>query len=260
MVGSCALNTMPSCLLTLAGVLAMDSSTYGGPELQPCGNNISTCCLPDEKCGTNLLCSTTRAFSRQYCANKNWQGCSQLSPETTNHGLEIKACGGNIFCYHQPMDTCCTNGPLFFVNPETGWVANGSERDTTASPTYWQPSYTSELALLSSSTPQPTATSIEIMSTFTSLTLHPSPTDTMKSSSQNSSDLSPVAGAGIGVGSAIVVVSLVAFTWLLVRYRRSSHRRSCDEFGTRNVSWKHTRSNRSTPQELDEGGARQEMQ
>jgi hypothetical protein len=183
-----------------------------------------------------------------------------VSLETTNHGLEIKACGGNIFCYHQPMDTCCTHGPLFFVNPETGWVGNGSERDTTASPTYWQPSYTSELALSSSSTLQPTTTSSEIMTTFTSLTAHSSPTDTMKSSSQYSSDLSPVAGAGIGVGSAVVVVSIVAFTWLLVRYRRSIHGRSCDEFVIRNVSWKQKRTNRSTPQELDEGGARQEMQ
>lgn len=58
----------------------MDSSVYRGPELQPCGKNISTCCLPHEKCGTNLLCSNYGSFSRQYCANKNWQGCSQLSP------------------------------------------------------------------------------------------------------------------------------------------------------------------------------------
>jgi len=161
-----------------------------------------------------------------------------VSPETTAHGLEIKACGGNIFCYQQPLDSCCTNGPLFYVNPTTGWVANGSERDTFASPTYWQPSYTSGVALASSSTPHYTTTSIEITSTFTSLTKS-SPTDTLKNSSQSTSDLSPVAGAGIGVGSAVAVVSLVAFAWLLMGRRRSS---------------------RSAPQELDEGGARQEMQ
>lgn len=183
-----------------------------------------------------------------------------VTPETTAHGLEIKACGGNIFCYQQPLDTCCTNGPLFYVNPATGWVGNGSERDTTASPTYWQPPYMSEIALASSSTPQQTTTSIETTSTFTSMTTNSPPTGTLNSPSQSSSDLSPLAGTVIGVGIAMLVVSLVALTWLLMRCRRSNRGGGRHKLGIRNFYWKRTRSSRSMPQELDESSARQEMQ
>jgi len=63
------------------GIAALHSGFYGGPELISCGNGTTNCCLADQRCGTNLLCTDLNGgISRQYCDNPNWHGCSNMCP------------------------------------------------------------------------------------------------------------------------------------------------------------------------------------
>ncbi|KAF2833418.1 hypothetical protein CC86DRAFT_415172 [Ophiobolus disseminans] len=192
------------------GILAKDSKVYKGDPLTPCGRGSNTCCLPDEKCGTNLLCATRGGdLSRQYCANKEWEGCSELSPD---HGLAVRDCGGNIVCYFGLPADCCAFGPLYYVNPLTGEVKNASLRDSTAtvSPTYWE---VTSSTVISSSTTSPVSTTVVSSTT-------PASTNTTAPISNPSSKLSARAGAGIGVGAAALLGVFALLVWFCTTRRK----------------------------------------
>ncbi|KAF1852195.1 uncharacterized protein K460DRAFT_352023 [Cucurbitaria berberidis CBS 394.84] len=230
----------------------MDSLSYTGPELLPCGRNSNTCCTPKEKCGSNLLCHGPDP-SRQYCSNKNWANCSELSPESKIAGLRLWDCGGNIYCYKN--ETCCSDGPTYYINPFTGEVKDGSQRDSTASPSWWTVDSTAILAgstastsrsspetILSSNSAtisvsqagtEPTSNSATTITTRASTepaaSSNSSPATSKSSSTtvsspgnspNSSSSLSVGAGAGIGVGCAAAVVGLAVLVWLFLRERK----------------------------------------
>lgn len=204
-------------------VAALDSAVYRGPELLSCGKGTNNCCLVNEKCGTNLLCYGS-GYARQYCADPGWEGCSQLSPETVDHGLSITFCGNNIYCY-KPLDTCCldSSSTRYFIDPMTGDVKDESEANSTASPTWWKVDSASILASSVFSS-QATANPIPITSTPTSaITATSTPTSppvTSQDPSPPSHGLSTGASIGIGVGCGVVGVGAGILVWLFLRERR----------------------------------------
>ncbi|KAF5845831.1 hypothetical protein GGP41_009629 [Bipolaris sorokiniana] len=214
------------------GVLARDSAVYAGPELLSCGKGTNNCCLSGEKCGTNLLCygpvngGDRRGYSREYCSDPNWTNCSQISPDTRAHGLAITSCGKNIYC-HSPLDTCCTTGPTYFIDPMTGELKNTSEADSDASPTFWSIDSAILLATSSAMDLQPTnsipTTSSPAISAGTSTTLPSSELTPPPSTS-----LSPGASAGIGVGCGVAVIASGILAWLLIRRRKSKAQEMLD--------------------------------
>jgi hypothetical protein len=116
--------------------------------------------------------------------------------------LQSKTVEPTSFCYQQPLSTCCTNGPTFYVKPLTAEVKNGSlvNFTATASQTYWDLTYTSSVASTSSTLSAQSTTSAATASSYTSATGYPSSTSSTTSSPETSSGLSPGAIAGIGVG------------------------------------------------------------
>jgi hypothetical protein len=75
-------HTSPDC--HVSGVFAMDSKNYTGSSAPiQCGRGSNNCCMPGQKCGSSLLCiasNNPNSMSRQYCSNKDWEGCSNLLP------------------------------------------------------------------------------------------------------------------------------------------------------------------------------------
>jgi hypothetical protein len=225
-----------------SGVLARDSRYYVGPELLSCGKGTSNCCLSGQKCGTNLLCSDSTRLSRQYCADKNWDGCSTLCADVSaSAGTILGECGDNTYCCGQDCD--CKTANRYFVDPETGEVKDASQGSSSGSATWWSVDSVSLLAsgatdgfgsvlssvavtssslvsasrslsmtaMTDSSTSQATLTTAMVPSSsiFTSTTTtHPS------------KGLSAGAGAGIGIGSAAGVAGVATLTWLLFRKRK----------------------------------------
>lgn len=209
------------------GVLANESAIYTGPELLSCGQGTNNCCLANEKCGSNLLCTDNgRGYARQYCADPSWVGCSQLSPETQKAGLAITSCSNNIWCYSQPLDSCCSNGPRYFIDPATGEVKNESLADSTAEPKWWKVDSASILAATASAASS--QVSVQTTSSFPSSTPTSSPSSTPTPSSTSTAPPTPeaprgpsvAASAGIGIGCGVAAIVAGLLVWLFLRERR----------------------------------------
>ncbi|KAF1944235.1 hypothetical protein EJ02DRAFT_510374 [Clathrospora elynae] len=235
------------------------------------------------KCGTNLLYSgLDQGRSLQYCAVRDWKGFSELSPETMSWRIALKDCGGNLVCYHLPLETCCIDVPLFYVNSLTGEVRDGNAKDSdaTASPTWWS---IDTAAILASSTaidrsrsaalPTTTSlTSVEIKSSLSGATASSTPAATSTSipsdAQRSSGGLYAGTGAGIGIGSAAAVTDIAMLAWLFFRgrkRRRALQAQVAPTYQPRNV-WKagarsHVQYQQAEPrlQELDPERSRQEM-
>jgi hypothetical protein len=161
------------------------------------------------------------------------------------------------------------------VNPLTGEVRNGSDVGTTASPTYWEVTYTTSVVSTSSASSTPSITSDIATSVIASSIAISVLSSTPTNASNPSSGLSSGAGAGIGVGSAAVVVGLVALAWWLVRRRRRTAVISADlvQYNSAAIYQYHDPGKADTPivpssrhvqqqmsaQELDQGIPRHEM-
>ncbi|KAH7126657.1 hypothetical protein B0J11DRAFT_526087 [Dendryphion nanum] len=217
------------------GVLARDSKIYVGPELVSCGNNTNTCCLSDEKCGTNLLCANTAGTStRQYCADKDWKKCSQICAETfPRAGTLLTDCGRNIFCCGTGATACCRDGKGFFIDPANGDMTPASlaNNGTLAQPTYWKVDTSAVLAAataasLSSSTFSSSATTTRSATTASSTGPTSTSTSTTTSTPSGGGGLSAGAGAGIGIGCAALVGGIIALAWFLIRKRRKQKTQS----------------------------------
>jgi hypothetical protein len=200
-----------------------------------------------------------------------------VSLETLQAGLAIQDCGGNIVCYQQPLNTCCQDGPTFYVNPLTGEVKNGSLVDSTAtvSPTYWDLTYTSSVASTSSTASAQGTAPAATTSSPTSATAASFPNSSATSSPKPSTRLSPGAGAGIGIGGAALVVGLGLLVWLLLRRHRRSKSTQPGHLSNDNApayeyhdpgkvgihnSYGDHHPQQVWPQELDQGRPRHEMQ
>jgi hypothetical protein len=137
--------------------------------------------------------------------------------EVVEYGVTLTECGGNIVCYNN--SSCCTNGgPTYYVDPRTGEVKDGTNKDgiNTSPPTYWDFGSTSTSLAAASST---------LVSQSTSAFTASSPTgDTTlgPDTAQKSSSLSAGAGAGIGIGCAAAVAGLAVLGWVLLRRRRKN--------------------------------------
>jgi hypothetical protein len=88
-----------------------------------------------------LHCASTRYMymsclsSSPVCFFERHLMCTgaNVCPENVDGGVALTDCGGNVFCWHEPLDTCCTDGSdTFYVKPRTGEVKNPSAKDTDA--------------------------------------------------------------------------------------------------------------------------------
>ncbi|KAH8701414.1 hypothetical protein GQ44DRAFT_53918 [Phaeosphaeriaceae sp. PMI808] len=229
------------------GILARNSKYYTGPELVSCGNGTNNCCLAGEKCGTNLLCSRGTANARQYCADKNWVGCSTMCPGNDAAGVSLKECPGNsnVYC----CGTCDCTKNLFYVHPFTGEVSSVAEAPSKAAtdkPTWWAVDSTAILAGSTSIARASSSIASAAVSSAASLTVSgsalstgssgmtmsfsaPTTTSPPAGATSNTGDnnapapsrgLSAGASAGIGVGCTLGAVALGVLGWLFVRERR----------------------------------------
>ncbi|OAK99649.1 hypothetical protein IQ06DRAFT_149760 [Phaeosphaeriaceae sp. SRC1lsM3a] len=203
------------------GVAARESRYYNGAELVSCGKGSNTCCLPGQKCGSNLLCSAGPKLTREYCDNKEWQGCSKLGSEVLPYGITLNECGTNLVCYNNTA--CCTNGdPIYYIDPTTGDVQDAKQANVnTAPPTWWDPTSTNSASPVASPYASNNAVSSFItQSTFSRASSSPtsSSTSDMRTAA-SSSGLSTGARAGIGIGCAATAIGLGVMAWFLLRRR-----------------------------------------
>lgn len=216
-------------------VLASESNIYKGPDLVSCGNNTNTCCLFDEKCGSNLLCANAAGTStRQYCADKDWDKCSQMCTDVfPRSGTLLTDCGNNIFCCGTGNTKCCDEKKGFYVNPLNGKLTPAASADggSFASPTYWKVDTSAVLA--SSASASRASQSTSTFASTTSLSSSGSATTTGSIATttatglpvntpdpQPSRGLSAGAGAGIGVGCVAALAGIGALIWFFLRKRK----------------------------------------
>ncbi|KAH7389735.1 hypothetical protein DE146DRAFT_175977 [Phaeosphaeria sp. MPI-PUGE-AT-0046c] len=196
------------------GVAARDSRYYSGAELISCGRNSDTCCLPGQKCGSNLLCSDGPKLTREYCDNKKWQGCSELGAEVLPYGITLNECGTNLVCYNNTA--CCTNGdPIYYIDPTTGSVRDAKQASiNTAAPTWWNPTSTSSPSATATASTRTQSTLSQASISLTGL----SPLNTSISASRPG--MTTGARAGIGIGCAVAAIGLAVLVWYLLRRRK----------------------------------------
>ncbi|KAF1922104.1 hypothetical protein BDU57DRAFT_511284 [Ampelomyces quisqualis] len=212
------------------GVAATESRYYTGPELVACGRGSNTCCTPGQKCGSNLLCSQGPKLTREYCANKDWQGCSALGAEILPYGITVNECGANLVCYNST--SCCTNGgPIHYVNPATGEVKDAmAQNGDTVPVTWWDIGSSSTSSMvqesatarpISQSTP-PTGVSTPVVGTVSSPTSSPTTSASANPDAADTDGLSTGASVGVGIGCAAAVAGLATLGGLWYRRRRAS--------------------------------------
>ncbi|KAH7079358.1 hypothetical protein BKA63DRAFT_508255 [Paraphoma chrysanthemicola] len=199
------------------------------PGMIYCGNNTNNCCLPGQKCGSNMLCisQSTGAITREYCADKSWQGCSAACADGFDAGRDMTQCpaGSNFFC----CGKCeCNTSPLVFVDPlngALGWVADKSPG---VSPIWWDGTNSTVLVMSRTSSQVASSSATASMSiSGTAVGSTPLSTSTTAADKSSSPALPPGAYAGIGVGSTVAVAIVAALVWLFIRERRK--RRSYEE-------------------------------
>jgi len=201
--------------------------------LLSCGRNTNNCCLPGQKCGSNLLCynPTRNTLSRQYCADPDWNGCSALAPSkplTLNvldgpltstkdfgsAGKQLTECRNNTVT----VGDSCQTDVVWFVDPADGTLYNTSLKSSTAAPTYW--SIESSAILASATASGSSVASSPLSATVTSTGPATAPPVNTSSASPSSSGLSAGAGAGIGIGAAAALAIAAVVVWLYIRRRR----------------------------------------
>ncbi|CAI6341966.1 unnamed protein product [Periconia digitata] len=229
----------------LSGITALSAPAYNGPELVSCGRGTNNCCMRGQQCGSNLLCLGNGKVSREYCADRDWKGCSPLCPKGFNAGYGMRKCGMNRYCCSE--DCNCDKDQVFHIDPLTGAVANATDVQENLKedvPEWWEVDSSAML----SPTPTPTPAANSTSSTPPEITPPVTPSSATSSSESSgapnasapapstspagsptaapSSGLSGAAGVGIGLGAAAAVACLAGMIGLLVSRRKKRMERA----------------------------------
>ncbi|KAK2760375.1 hypothetical protein FQN54_002445 [Arachnomyces sp. PD_36] len=199
------------------GVEIQNSEYYDGDALSSCREGPSTCCLPGESCGEDLLChSSDGLITRQYCTDPTWPSkfCSALCPEFNAAGVELTKCEEDVYCCGPDNKECCKKGEGIRIDKKGQIIAVGTSTVPVTSTTATS---TTSSSTSSTKTEESTPTHpIGVPSDEESAGYTPNGTDT----GEEESGLSAGAGAGIGVGCAVALGIIGGLIWFLLRERK----------------------------------------